>query len=60
MTRLFGEPTLILAAIRAIIVCAVAFGLGLSEGQIVAIYAVAETILALVNRALVTPVEEIG
>lgn len=55
-----GEPTLILAAVRALVVCGVSFGLNLSQEQTLAIYGVAETILALVNRQVVTPVEEVG
>lgn len=52
------EPTLILGVVRAIVVCAVAFGLHLSPEQIAGIYLVTEAILSLVNRQLVTPTSE--
>lgn len=55
---MFGrEPTLIMGLIRAIVVLGVAFGLSLSAEQTAAIYLVAEAILSVVNRQLVTPVE---
>lgn len=53
------EPTLWLAAIRAIIVGAVAFGFKLEPEQVGAIYLVAETVLALINRSQVAPVGEV-
>ncbi len=56
---IFGrEPTLILALIRAVLVCATLFGLALSEEQFAAVYLVFELTVALVNRAQVTPVAD--
>lgn len=57
LTKLFDtEPTLVVTFVRAVLICAVAFGLHLSPEQIGAVLLVAETFLALVNRAKVTPV----
>lgn len=59
------EPTLIIALIKAALVCAVAFGLPLDGDQTAAVIGLAGAVLALgaVNRAVVTPVakvEELG
>lgn len=55
MGRLFNEPVLIGAAIRAVIYAAMAFGLQMTTEQLGALMAAVEAILALVTRALVTP-----
>lgn len=53
----FGrEPTLIIGFVRAVVVCAIAFGLELTPEQIAGIYLVVEATLSLVNRSQVTPV----
>lgn len=51
------EPTLILGLVRAVLVAAMAFGLELSEEQFVALYALVEAIISVVNRSQVSPVE---
>ena len=51
------EPVLWLAALRAIVVLAVAFGADLTPEQIAAVYLVMETLLSLVARSRVTPTE---
>jgi len=54
---MFGrEPTLILGVIRAVVVVLVAFGFELSAEQTAGIYLLAEAVLSVVNRQLVTPV----
>lgn len=54
---MFGrEPVLILGLIRAIVVCAAAYGFELSAEQTAAIYLLAEAILSIINRQQVTPV----
>jgi hypothetical protein len=54
MDTLWGrEPVAILAAIRAIVVLVVAFGLKLTPDQIAAVYLVAETVLSLIARKTV-------
>jgi hypothetical protein len=56
---MFGrEPTVIAAAIRAVILCAVAFGLQWSPDQIAAIMLAVEAVLAVVVRQQVTPVSQ--
>lgn len=55
MTRLLNEPVLIGAAIRAVILAAVAFGLNVTAEQIASLMVAVEAVLALVTRALVTP-----
>lgn len=53
---MFGrEPVLWLGLIRAIVVAITAWGFNLSAEQVAAIYLVAEAVLSLVNRSLVTP-----
>ena len=54
--RLLKEPVLIASAIRALLLAVVAFGPVLSADQIAALMVFVEAILALVTRALVTPV----
>jgi hypothetical protein len=54
---IFGrEPVLYLAVVKAALVLVVAFGFDLSAGQAAAIYVLAEAVLALWARRLVTPV----
>jgi hypothetical protein len=53
---IFGrEPVLYLAVVKAALVLVVAFGFDLSAGQAAAIYVLAEAVLALWARRLVTP-----
>jgi hypothetical protein len=55
---MFGrEPVLILGLVRAIVVLVVAFGFDLSADQVAGIYLVAEAILSVLNRTVVSPVE---
>lgn len=59
MGSLLGrEPVTILAAVRAIIVCAVAFGLSLSPAQMAALFVAIEAVLAVITRQVVTPMAE--
>lgn len=53
--RLLNEPTLISGAIRAVILCAVAFGLNWTAEQVAALMLALEAVLTAVNRAVVTP-----
>ena len=53
------EPTLIIGAIRAVLIAAVTFGLDLSPEQIAAVLLAAEALLSLVLRSRVTPSEGI-
>lgn len=56
---MFGrEPTLIMGLIRAVVVCVTAFGFELSAEQVGGIYLLAEAVLSVINRQLVTPVRE--
>jgi len=55
LNRLWNEPTVIAGAIRAIILAAVAFGLGWTGEQIAALMFAVEAILTVFNRSLVTP-----
>lgn len=57
--RIAREPVLVLAFIKAIVVCAVGFGLDWTGEQVAAALLVVETGLALVTRALVTPAGEV-
>lgn len=49
------EPVAVAAAIRAVILCAVAFGLGWSVEQIAAVMLAVEAVLAVVVRGKVSP-----
>ena len=51
------EPALILAAVQAVIALVVAFGLEVTSVQTAGILAVTGTILALVVRSKVSPVD---
>lgn len=53
--RLLNEPVLIGAAIRLSLIAAIAFGMNMTEDQMLALMAALEAILALVTRALVVP-----
>ena len=50
------EPVLIIAAIKAVILCAVAFGLKLTADQIIALGVAIEAVAAVVTRSKVSPV----
>lgn len=54
--RLTTEPVVIGAAIRAVILCGVAFGLKWTPEQIAAVMLVTETVLAVFVRQSVTPI----
>jgi hypothetical protein len=49
------EPTAIVGAVRLVIIAAVAFGLDLTETQLVAVIAALEAVLGLFLRSKVTP-----
>lgn len=49
------EPTAIVGAIRLVLIAAVAFGLDLTDAQLVATLAALEGVLTLVLRSKVTP-----
>ena len=53
--RLLNEPILIGAAIRLSLIAAIAFGLSMTEQQMLALMAALEAFLALITRALVVP-----
>jgi hypothetical protein len=55
------EPVMVASLLKALLVCAVAFGLPLSEGQQVALVGVAGAILALggAARQAVTPLAKL-
>jgi hypothetical protein len=55
MSRLWNEPVMIAAAIRAVILAAVSFGLDVTAEQIATLMVAVEAVLAMVTRALVTP-----
>lgn len=55
MTRIFNEPVLLGAAVRAIIYAAMAFGTPITTEQLAALMAAVEAVLALITRAVVTP-----
>ncbi len=55
MTRLLNEPVLIGAAIRAVILAAVAFGFDVTAEQVAALMVAVESVMALVTRAMVVP-----
>lgn len=55
MSKLLNEPVMIAAAVRAVLVAAVAFGVEITAEQLATGMVAVETILALVTRALVTP-----
>jgi len=56
------EPVMFTSALKAILVCAVAFGLPISDGQATALVGVAGAILALgaAARQAVTPIAKLG
>ena len=56
ISTLWGrEPSLIIAAIQAVVALAVAFGLDLSPEQVGGILAVSAAILGILTRSQVTP-----
>lgn len=59
-SRILKEPVAIMAALRAVVFCAAAFGLELSGEQIAALMLAVEAVLGLVTRAMVSPVDEMG
>ena len=50
------EPVLIIEAVKAVLLCAVAFGLNLSDVQLVAVVTALGAVLAVFARSKVTPV----
>lgn len=61
MRLLRCEPVMVTSLVKALLVCAVAFGLPVSEGQQVALVGVAGAVLALgaAARQAVTPVAKL-
>jgi hypothetical protein len=57
MQRLLNEPTLIVGAVRAILLALAAFGFDLTGEEIAAFMLAVEAVLTLVNRSLVTPAQ---
>lgn len=55
VTRLLNEPVALGAAIRLSLLAAMAFGLSMTETQMVALMAALEAVLALFTRQTVTP-----
>ena len=55
MNRLLNEPVMIGAAIRAVILAAVTFGLSITTEQIAALMVAVEAVMALITRGIVTP-----
>lgn len=55
MTRLLNETVLLGAAIRAVLLAAMAFGTPMTAEQLATAMSAVEAVLALVTRALVTP-----
>ena len=53
--KLQNEPVMIAAAIRAVIVAAIAFGLDMTPEQMGSLMLAVEAILAVVTRSQVTP-----
>ncbi len=51
------EPVLILGLVRAVVVFVSAFGLDLTAEQVAGIYLVAESVLSVLARQKVTPVD---
>lgn len=58
MDRILNEPVAVAAAIRAVLLCAIAFGLGWTPEQIATFMVAVEAVLALITRQRVTPVWE--
>lgn len=56
LTRILKEPVMVAAAVRSILLAAMAFGTPMSVEQIAAVMAAVEAVLALATRAVVTPV----
>ncbi len=59
MQRITREPALITSAVRAVLYCAVLFGLSLTVEQIAGVVLSLEAVLALVTRALSVPASEV-
>ena len=60
MGTLFGrEPAMFLAVLQAVLGAVIVFGFDLSGDQAVTIMAVAATVLGLVTRSQVSPVNEV-
>ena len=51
-----AEPVAIAAAVRAILVCAIAFGLNFTAEQVAAVVVAIELVLGLLVRSKVSPV----
>lgn len=51
------EPVVLTAAVRAVILAVIAFGLNISAEQVAAVMLAVEAVLAVVVRAKVTPVD---
>lgn len=55
MRRVRLEPVAVAAAVRAVIACAIAFGLDWTEEQLALVIVAVETVLALLVRSQVSP-----
>jgi hypothetical protein len=55
VSRLFNEPVLLAAAIRAVIYVAISFGAHITQEQLATIMVAVEGVTALITRTLVTP-----
>lgn len=53
--NILAEPTAIITAIRSLVMVGVLFGVTLTDAQVAGILLAVESVLTLVNRALVTP-----
>ena len=58
--RLLSEPTALIGAIRLILYAAMMFGLHLTPEQLAAVLLALEAVLVLINRALVTPNNQVA
>ena len=56
MGNLFNEPVALGAAVRMSLLAAMAFGLNMTEVQLVALMAAVEAVLGLITRSSVVPV----
>ncbi len=57
--RIAREPALITSAIRAVLYCAVLFGLSLTVEQIAGVILAVEAVLSVVTRGLSAPASEV-
>lgn len=60
MGKFQGEPVAVAAFVRAAILCAVLFGVDLSDGQVAGVLVAVEAGLAMFTRSKVTPTPDEG